>query len=152
MAHLKVIVITIIAFTIAFISTPLLVPESAYLKADYEQRLTAIKSKPVEEITEAERAELEAMFQQLNSAKNIQAEMKQIVLSHGLFFLLVIPLAFFSAQKISLTNNSILAAAALIALGFIVSGAVITGAILGAIFAMTGLSKNQRALRAAASK
>jgi len=151
MAHLKVFVIAVIAFVMAFVSADLLEPASATLKVEYEKKLTHIKSKPPAEITEEERAELEAMFLQLNSAKNIETEMKEIVLGHGLFFLLMLPLAFFTAHKLTMNNNNVLASAALIGLAFIISGAVITGAILGAVFAVTGLSKNQRALRAAAS-
>lgn len=151
MSHLKVIIIAVVAAVIAFFSADYLEPQSASLKMEYEKRLNFVKSKPPAEITEEERAELEAMFLQLNSAKNIEAEMKQIVLGHGLFFLLTLPLAFFSAHKLAMNNNNILAAGGLIGLVFIISGQVITGAILGATFVVTGLSKNQRALRAAAA-
>ncbi len=146
-ARMKIAVVTVVALLIAFASSYLVQTSNGPLMAEYEQRLNAAKSKRV--VSDEEKAELEAMFRQLNSAENIQQELAETVVKNGLFFLITIPLAFLAGRKLAMTNNDILATAALIAVSFILVGFLISGALLGAVFAVTGLSKNQKALREA---
>ncbi len=147
MIYLKVFVIAAVALVVSFSAAKLLEPSNAPLMAEYQQKLAELKAKP--DATEQEMAELEAMFRQINSAKNIEAELKEIVFKNGIFYALTIPLAWLVALKLPMSNNGVLASAALISLAFIIVGFVISGALLGAVFAMAGLTKNQKALRAA---
>jgi len=147
MIYLKVFAIAAVALMISFNSATLLEPSNAPLMAEYQQKLSELKAKP--DATEQEMAELEAMFRQINSAKNIEAELKELVIKNGIFYALLFPLTLLAALKLTMSNNGVLASAALIFLAFILGGFVISGALFGAVFAMAGLSKNQRALRAA---
>ncbi len=150
MVYLKVFVITAIALLISLVSVKLLEPSNAPVMVEYKQKLDELKANP--NATAEDKAEIDAMFRHINSKESIQAELIEIVVKNGIFYLLTIPLAWFVARKVSMNNNGVLSAAALMALMFMVCGMVITGALLGAIFAITGLSKNQKALREAAQE
>jgi hypothetical protein len=149
MVYLKVLIIAVVAFVISFASVDLLAPSSEPLLLEYKQKYAELKAKP--EVSDEELAALDAMFQQLNSAKNIEADFKEVVIKGSVFFALVLPLVFMSARLVNMSNNGFLAAAALIGLAFIAVGSVVSGGLLGAIFAVTGLSKNLNAQRSAAS-
>ncbi len=139
----KVILIALLVFVVAWLTTPLREPSTASIRADYEQLYIELQAKP--HVTANDQQRLEALFRQLNAKETIETELTEILLRNGVFFAAMLPLAFIAARKLALGKQQVLAVAALTGVAFIIQGAVISGALLAAVFAISGLSRPMQA-------
>lgn len=134
----KVILLALLAFAIAWWSTPLREPSTASIRIAYEQFYAELQAK--QQVTAADQQRLESLFRQLNAKDTIETELTEIVVRNGVFFLLMVPAVFLAARKLGLGKQQVLAVAGLMGVAFIIQGAVISGAFLAALFAIVGLS------------
>ncbi len=136
--YLKVLLVGLVAWGVAVVSSDLLLPQSAIAKAEYEAKYNELKSKG--EITKEDKDQLEVLFRALNSEKNIKNDLISIGIKYGLFFLLLIPLIIWVAKNINLENNGVIASSALIFLSFILAGLAVVGGIFAALFCIVGIA------------
>ncbi|HFC29570.1 MAG TPA: hypothetical protein ENJ44_00855 [Oceanospirillales bacterium] len=136
--YLKVLLVGLVTWGVAVVSSNLLLPQSAIAKAEYEAKYNELKSKG--EITKEDKDQLEVLFRTLNSEENIKNDLISIGIKYGLFFLLLIPLIIWAAKNINLENNGVIASSALIFLSFILVGLAVIGGIFAALFCIAGVA------------
>ncbi len=141
--YLKVLLVGLVAWGIAVVSSHLLLPQSAIAKAEYEVKYNELKNKELnenKEITKQDKEELEVLFRALNSEQNIKDDLISIGIKYGLFFLLLIPLIIWAAKSINLENNGVIASSGLIFLSFILVGSAVIGGVFAALFCVVGIA------------
>jgi hypothetical protein len=134
---LKITAIGIVALAIAIFSAYLLVPSNAKNIAEYKQLYQQLSQK--KHITEREKQSLDALFQKINAKKNVETELMEIIVRNVGLGIVLIPLIGWAARSITLGNNGVLSASALIFLAYILVGLAVFGAIFASTFAIVGL-------------
>lgn len=109
---------------------------------EYEQLYKAIAARDGEP-TEAERAQLEAMFLQINSADKIQAQVLDKVLRYSLFLGLLLPLVFVLGRKVDMSRDGVFAVCGVSFAAFIVAGSILIGALVATLFFIANQSKRR---------
>lgn len=136
--YLKVLLVGLVAWGGAVVSSHLLLPQSAIAKAEYEVKYNELKSK--DEITKEDKDQLEVLFRALNSEENIKNDLMSIGIKYGAFFLLLIPVIIWVARNINMENNAVIASSGLIFLSFILVGSAVIGGVFAALFCVVGIA------------
>lgn len=135
--NVKILVIALLAGMLAVASSKVLQPSNAALMQDYRNEYQMLSQQS--EITSEEKQRLETLFKEINAEQNVKAELMEIIVRHALLFLVLAPLAAWSARASRLNNNRILAGAALIFAAYIIVGLVVVGALFASIFVLAGI-------------
>lgn len=136
--YLKVLLVGLVAWGLAVVSSHLLLPQSAIAKAEYEVKYHELINKA--EVTKEDKDELEVLFRALNSEENIKNDLISIGIKYGIFFLLLIPAIIWAARNINLENNAVIASSGLIFLSFILVGSAVVGGVFAALFCVIGIA------------
>ncbi len=136
--YLKILLVGLVAWGIAVVSSHLLLPQSAIAKAEYEVKYNELKSKG--EITKEDKDQLEVLFRALNSEENIKNDLISIGIKYGVLFLLLIPTIIWIARNINMENNAVIASSGLIFLSFILVGSAVIGGVFAALFCVVGIA------------
>lgn len=140
--YLKVALVALAALFIAMIANQCVQLPSAPTLRQYEQKYQELSRRS--EVTEAERRELERLFRELNSAKNIKSDLIGFGVRYGALFLALIPLTLYAAKWLKLEEGPMFATSGLIFLAFILSGLMVVGAIMGTLFFMASVAASKR--------
>lgn len=140
--YLKIAAVALCALVIAMIASRYVQLSSTEALREYEQKYQELSAKP--NVTEAEKQELDALFKELNSAKNIKADMIDFAIKYSTLFLALIPLTVHAAKQLRLEDSPMFAASGLIFLSFILAGLLVTGAILGSLFFIASVTYRKR--------
>lgn len=146
--YLKVVFVTLAALLIALIASRYVQLSSAPTLRQYELKYQELSHKSA--VTEAERRELETLFRELNSAKNIKADLIGFGVKYSTLFLVLVPLTLYAAKWLRLEEGPMFATSGLIFLAFILSGLMVVGAIIGTLFFMASVAASKRGSAAGA--
>lgn len=136
--YLKVVAVAIVAILLAVVASRLLQSSSDELLNAYETKYQSLAGKQM--VSDAERAELDALFKELNSTQRIQSDLLEFAVRHALLFLLFIPITLYGAKSLALDDAPMYLASALIFLAFILADLMVAGAIMGALFFIASAS------------
>ncbi len=140
---IKVILISLLASAFAFAGPKIFFTEGDQVKLEYEAFYKSIIIK--DEPTEEDKKKLEAMFQKINAATNIQAEVIEKTIRYALFLGVLLPLMFIIGRKVNLSRDGIFAVCGITFAAFIVAGSMLIGALVTTLFFIASQSKTKQA-------
>lgn len=115
----------------------------------YEAKYQELASKP--SVTAEERQELDRLFKELNSAKNIRADLIDFAVKYAALFLVVVPLMIYAAKWLAFDDTPTMVASGLVFLIFILAGLMVSGAIFASVFFIASVTFRKRRLARQAS-
>ena len=139
---IKITLICLLTGLFAFASPQVFFTEGDRVADEYELLYKSIAARGGEP-TEAERAQLEALFLQINSADKIRAQVLDKVMRYSLFLGLLLPLVFILGRKVEMSRDGVFAVCGVSFAAFIVAGSILIGALVATLFFIANQSKRR---------